>query len=326
MSEAWFMADEIGDQRDENRRTSGDNNAVSWEHLRELGVYCHRFKSPDTMLQPADGEKLSPLEQLMNEMKFTLKDDLIFSPEAIGEEYEAKLKNIFVEHIHEEEDEVRLVKTGEAYYDIRGFNDEWIRIRCGPGDLVSMPIGSYHRFTPSAVNQVHAIRLFRGEPKGTRKERPCDDNPARVAYVETVLARRIPKSTIMGPVNESDNIIVERKELLEDATKNAKSDVIVVFYCGTPYPVSGNSWCSDCVTTAPKIQSMVQAARDGGTTVTFIQANVDRTRWMFDRDTTYALKEIPSLTVLRRNADGVLATLANVHGAGITDAWLASLK
>ena len=69
---------------------------------------------------------------------------------------------------------------------MRDQDERWVRIAMVAGDLITLPAGMYHRFTPDAANYTKAMRLFVGEPvwvAHNRAEPAVDDMAARKAYV-----------------------------------------------------------------------------------------------------------------------------------------------
>ena len=58
-----------------------------------------------------------------------------------------------------------------------------------PGDLITLPAGIYHRFTPDLDDYIYVKRLFKGIPAWTpyfREDKPTDKMPARKAYIDEV--------------------------------------------------------------------------------------------------------------------------------------------
>ena len=86
------------------------------------------------------------------------RDEITVSPEKMGDVYESKVKMFFNEHLHEDE-EIRYILDGGGYFDVRGKEDDWIRIRLDKYDLMIMPAGIYHRFTTDS-NNVSDVKLM----------------------------------------------------------------------------------------------------------------------------------------------------------------------
>ncbi|CRK13568.1 hypothetical protein BN1723_012839 [Verticillium longisporum] len=172
MKAYWF--DNLpGDQR----LPHDSGNAVDEEGLKQLGVYYHNITD------------IEGVNQLAAKRGYKNRDEIIVSPEKMGDVYEDKVKSFFNEHLHEDE-EIRYVRDGRGYFDVRSRDDEWVRIHVEKDDLIILPPGIYHRFTTDETNYIKAMRLFKDEPKWTPLNRSSDldANPHRQQYSREYLA------------------------------------------------------------------------------------------------------------------------------------------
>ncbi|OLN81513.1 1,2-dihydroxy-3-keto-5-methylthiopentene dioxygenase [Colletotrichum chlorophyti] len=125
---AYWYDNSDGDQRQEH----DSGREVTTDDLKKLGVYYHKIPN------------LDGVNQLAAERGYKNRDEIIVSPEKMGDVYEEKVKSFFHEHLHEDE-EIRYVRDGRGYFDVRNVDDEW-------DDLIILPPGIYHRFTTDESN------------------------------------------------------------------------------------------------------------------------------------------------------------------------------
>lgn len=137
------------------------------------------------------------VDALAIERGYSNWDEVTISREKMGDQYEPKLAIFFEEHLHEDE-EIRFILDGAGYFDVRGADDRWIRIKVEGGDLVVLPSGIWHRFVVDEGDYIRAMRLFKDGPKWTPLTRSAgmDENKARQEYVKDVAEGRFPASAI----------------------------------------------------------------------------------------------------------------------------------
>ncbi|KAK0722356.1 Acireductone dioxygenase ARD family [Lasiosphaeria miniovina] len=169
---AYLYDDLPGDQR----LPHDSGKAVGTDELSQIGVLYFRI------------EDIDGVNRLAAERGYKNRDEITVSPAKMGDVYEAKVKSFFDEHLHEDE-EIRYIRDGHGYFDVRSKGDQWIRIQLDKDDLLILPAGIYHRFTTDETNYIQAMRLFKEEPKWTPLNRSADvdGNPYRKEYASQFL-------------------------------------------------------------------------------------------------------------------------------------------
>lgn len=190
--EAWYMAEEVeaGEpQKQENRLEP--NKPATVELLKSLGIRYWNVP-PEGWTYPVKSVPWDPKDALdpklceIREERGYSYADIITVHEDHLPDFENKVKAFFSEHIHDAE-EIRYIIDGSGYFDVRDFEDKWIRIWIKKGDLMTLPEGIYHRFTCDNDNFIHAMRLFKGVPVWTPFNRPQEDHESRKNYVATYI-------------------------------------------------------------------------------------------------------------------------------------------
>lgn len=170
----WQQSNELLDE-------NGNIQKVSVEELAAIGVKYTQILVEDNLLE-------KQLDRYSVENNYKNRDEVFVTPERMGPAvYEQKLGIFYEEHLHSD-DEVRYVKNGSGYFDVRSKEDKWIRIWVEKGDLLVLPAGIYHRFITDTNDFINAIRLFKEEPKWTPINRDlpeADNHPARQEYLRT---------------------------------------------------------------------------------------------------------------------------------------------
>lgn len=130
---------EANNQQGDQREAHDSGRPVTESYLESIGVFYRHCPTIDLV------------DTLAAERGYKNRDEVCVSPQTMGDIYEEKVKTFFSEHLHEDE-EIRYIRDGEGYFDVRGQEDEWVRIRLSKDDLIILPAGIYHRFTTDDKN------------------------------------------------------------------------------------------------------------------------------------------------------------------------------
>ncbi|PAV58153.1 hypothetical protein WR25_11778 isoform B [Diploscapter pachys] len=133
----YFMPEHVEDQRQTCRMEP--NEEATQEDLNNILVQLIHvnFDSPNWEEQ---------LESIATKFDMNHRDEVTINPQKMPD-YQKKLEIFFQEHMHCDA-ELRVVREGSGYFDVRSVDDRWIRIPVKRGDFVYLPPGIYHRFTP----------------------------------------------------------------------------------------------------------------------------------------------------------------------------------
>lgn len=171
--EAWYMDDSQEDQRLPHKQSP--NKPCPLSALRKLGVLSWKLD--------ADAHETDPKLAAVRKVRGYSYTEIITISKDKLPGYDEKIKMFYEEHIHNDE-EIRYILDGTGYFDVRDFDDNWIRIKCGKGDMIVLPEGIYHRFTLDEKDYIQAMRLFVGAPVWTPFNRPQEEHPSRAKYLK----------------------------------------------------------------------------------------------------------------------------------------------
>lgn len=175
--EAWEYNPTEEDQRLDHKYSP--NRPVSSDILEDLGVLSWKVNVENYECNTA-------LEKIKVARGYKYCETATVAPGKM-EDYEAKIKQFFNEHLHPY-DESRLILEGGGYWDVRDSNGEWIRFHVEKGDLIVLPPGMYHRFTLDTNDYIKALLLYTENPMRIDVMRPeGDDLQVRKDYLKNIV-------------------------------------------------------------------------------------------------------------------------------------------
>jgi len=179
-TQAWYR-DDSDDKLYESHVKDPPHYLTAQEVFERSGVQLSKVKQCDDPDVQAN---------LRKEGGYNHFDWLEISRELMPD-FDQQLKKYYAEHLHKDH-EIRLITKGSAYFEIRDFEDRWIRLHVQRCDLIQLPLGIYHRLTLDKQNYVKMLRLFAEVPKWESVNRPhADAHPARLEYLNTIPTGKI---------------------------------------------------------------------------------------------------------------------------------------
>uniref|UniRef100_A0AC34QBX6 Acireductone dioxygenase n=1 Tax=Panagrolaimus sp. JU765 TaxID=591449 RepID=A0AC34QBX6_9BILA len=172
MVKLWLMSETFDDPRSECHRKPPE--ILSLDSLEQIGVLYYHYDTKNG------------LDSVAKERNYDYQDEVVINRGKLPN-YDEKIKMFFEEHLHTDE-EIRYVVDGSGYFDVRDKNDNWIRILVETGDLIILPAGIYHRFTPDHSDYIHVIRMFRGNPKweAHNRSQKTENMEERLEYTKSM--------------------------------------------------------------------------------------------------------------------------------------------
>ena len=164
----------------DSRETHDTGIPVSLERLEKLGVIYRYLKTQEEVEQLAKERQYKNQDTVNIQLSTFNNDEILFNE---------KLSIFYEEHLHEDE-EIRYCLEGTGYFDIRDSqNNEWLRCKVDPGDLLIVPAGIYHRFALDTTNYIKALRLFKDEPKweAINRSDSADKSKIRKEYLNSIV-------------------------------------------------------------------------------------------------------------------------------------------
>ncbi|KAE9420343.1 hypothetical protein Angca_004927, partial [Angiostrongylus cantonensis] len=162
---AYFMGT-VDDPRDDCRMVP--NREATSDDLANIGVEVSKVSLEKILRNcyfsidmTSDWEK--HVDNLMTVYGMNYRDEVQINRASMPD-FDERSKKFYEEHLHRDP-EVRFIKSGTGFFDVRSIEDEWIRIPVGSGDFLSLPAGIYHRFTTDRNENLVTIRMFQSAPK-----------------------------------------------------------------------------------------------------------------------------------------------------------------